>query len=207
MITYLRKRATYANVVATIAVFLAMGGTGYALSLPRNSVGTVQLKKGAVTAKKIRRSAVSTAKVKNRSLKAADMKRGQILVWRSDWDSGLAYSRYSVVQAEGSSWVAARPISAGEDPGEGGWRTMAAQGPVGPEGLQGQQGSRGPEGDQGPQGPAGADGTFDSSGFHSDSACLDNITGALEIVGHGSAKSACDGLTETALSIVVQDHP
>jgi hypothetical protein len=42
MMTRIRQHASYANVMATIAVFLALGGTGYALSLPRNSVGTAQ---------------------------------------------------------------------------------------------------------------------------------------------------------------------
>ena len=45
---------TYANVVASIALFVALGGTGYAATqLAPNSVGTRQLKRGAVTAAKI----------------------------------------------------------------------------------------------------------------------------------------------------------
>jgi hypothetical protein len=47
-------RLTYANVMATIAVFIALGGAGYAaIKLPKNSVGAKQLKKGAVTPAKI----------------------------------------------------------------------------------------------------------------------------------------------------------
>ena len=46
----IRGKLTYANVMATIAVFIALGGAGYAaIKLPENSVGTPQLKKGAVT--------------------------------------------------------------------------------------------------------------------------------------------------------------
>jgi hypothetical protein len=53
----------YANVMSTIAVFVALGGTGYAaLKLPRNSVG----------AKQIRTAAVRSAEVKDHSLKPAD---------------------------------------------------------------------------------------------------------------------------------------
>jgi hypothetical protein len=49
-----RLRFTYANVVASIALFVALGGTGYAATqLAPNSVGTRQLKRGAVTAAKI----------------------------------------------------------------------------------------------------------------------------------------------------------
>jgi hypothetical protein len=44
----IREKLTYANVMATIAVFLVLGGGAYALSLGRNSVGTKQLKPGAV---------------------------------------------------------------------------------------------------------------------------------------------------------------
>ncbi len=50
-----RPRMTYANVMATIAVFFALGGVSYAaIAIPRNSVGTKQLKNGAVTAQKVR---------------------------------------------------------------------------------------------------------------------------------------------------------
>ena len=36
-----RPRVTYANVMATIAVFVALGGASYAaIAVPRNSVGT-----------------------------------------------------------------------------------------------------------------------------------------------------------------------
>ncbi|MGH2978168.1 MAG: hypothetical protein ACRDLQ_00850 [Solirubrobacterales bacterium] len=67
-LTKLRSRLTYANAMSTIAVFVALGGGAYAVTVPRNSVGPKQLKKNAVTA----------AKVKNRSLLASDFKRGQL---------------------------------------------------------------------------------------------------------------------------------
>ncbi|HTR74975.1 MAG TPA: hypothetical protein VMH33_06910 [Solirubrobacterales bacterium] len=54
----IRKRLTYANAIATLALFLALGGGAYAATqLPRNSVGTAQLKAGAVTSGKIARKA------------------------------------------------------------------------------------------------------------------------------------------------------
>lgn len=50
----LRRHLTYANVAATLALFLALGGAAYAATqLPRNSVGTGQLRAEAVTAGKI----------------------------------------------------------------------------------------------------------------------------------------------------------
>jgi hypothetical protein len=52
----MRPKLTYANVVATLALFIALGGGSYAaFKLPKNSVGTKQIKKGAVTGPKIKR--------------------------------------------------------------------------------------------------------------------------------------------------------
>jgi hypothetical protein len=66
-----RSRLTYANVAATIALFLALGGGAYAatqMPLPKSSVGAKQLKKNSVT----------SAKVKDGSLLAGDFKSGQL---------------------------------------------------------------------------------------------------------------------------------
>lgn len=58
-----------ATIIATCALLVAIGGSGYAISrLPANSVGTAQLKKNAVT----------SAKVKDGSLLARDFKAGQV---------------------------------------------------------------------------------------------------------------------------------
>jgi hypothetical protein len=60
---------SYANLTASVALFIALGGAAYAATvLPRNSVGTRQLRKGAVTAAKVRRG----------SLIASDFKFGQL---------------------------------------------------------------------------------------------------------------------------------
>ncbi len=54
MLRRMRGRLTYANVAATLALFIALGGTSYAAAtLPANSVGTKQLKNQAVTAQKV----------------------------------------------------------------------------------------------------------------------------------------------------------
>jgi len=50
----LREKLTYANVMATIAVFLVLGGSAYAATqLPKNSVGAKQLKNGSITPPKL----------------------------------------------------------------------------------------------------------------------------------------------------------
>ena len=60
----MHRRLTYANVVATLALFIALGGASYAaLKLPKNSVGPKQLKKNAVTTPKIKDRAVTAAKI------------------------------------------------------------------------------------------------------------------------------------------------
>jgi hypothetical protein len=63
----MRRHLTYANVMATIGVFLALGGASYAaIKLPANSVGSRQIKNGAV----------SSADIKNHSIRSGDFKGG-----------------------------------------------------------------------------------------------------------------------------------
>jgi hypothetical protein len=67
----MRRHLTYANVMATIAVFLALGGgAAFAAStmLPKNSVGSAQLKKNAVTGRAIRDGSIKGADVSEASL-------------------------------------------------------------------------------------------------------------------------------------------
>jgi hypothetical protein len=59
-----------ALVVACLALGVSLSGLGYAATvLPRNSVGTVQLKNGAVKAKKIATNAVKTNKIAPNAVK------------------------------------------------------------------------------------------------------------------------------------------
>jgi hypothetical protein len=68
-----------AMLVACVALVVALGGVSYAAGvLPKNSVGTAQLKKTAVTAAKLKENAVTGKKVKNATLMATDFKPGQL---------------------------------------------------------------------------------------------------------------------------------
>ncbi|MBS1890789.1 MAG: hypothetical protein JST59_05815 [Actinobacteria bacterium] len=59
-----RPRLTYANVVASLALFIALGGASYAAtSLPKGSVGTDQIQAEAVRTGKVADDAVTAAKL------------------------------------------------------------------------------------------------------------------------------------------------
>jgi hypothetical protein len=73
------QRPSPSMVVALIALFVALGGTGYAaITLPKNSVGSKQIKKGAVTGAKVGKNAIDGSKVKNDSLTGADINEGTL---------------------------------------------------------------------------------------------------------------------------------
>jgi hypothetical protein len=70
----LRGRLTYANVTASLALFIALGGTGYAaVTLPRNSVGHAQLRNNAVGTKELRTGAVRSSDIRNRTIRLSDL--------------------------------------------------------------------------------------------------------------------------------------
>jgi hypothetical protein len=73
MLRRVRQRLTYGNVVSSMALFIALGGTSYALTLPRNSVGSQQIRAGAVRASEVRSGAVRSSEVKDRSLGVRDL--------------------------------------------------------------------------------------------------------------------------------------
>jgi hypothetical protein len=72
-------RLTYANVIASLALFIALGGAAVAAGLPKNSVGPNQIKKGAVTARAIRKQAVTTGKIKPRAVTAGKLGANAVL--------------------------------------------------------------------------------------------------------------------------------
>jgi hypothetical protein len=77
----IRSRLTFGNVMSVIALFIALGGTGYAaITLPKNSVGAKQIKKNGVGVSEIRKNAVRSGEVRNGALRAADFAAGQLPV-------------------------------------------------------------------------------------------------------------------------------
>lgn len=80
----MRRRISYSDVMASVAVFLVLGGGAYAaLSVPKNSITSKQIKKGAVKRsdlaknavgkKQIKGSAVTGSKVADDSLTGSDI--------------------------------------------------------------------------------------------------------------------------------------
>jgi hypothetical protein len=66
---WFRSHLTFANVISMCALFVALGGVSYAaLKLPRNSVGSKQIKSNAV----------KSSKVKPASLRASDFRAGDL---------------------------------------------------------------------------------------------------------------------------------
>lgn len=120
------QRPSAPLVISCLALFVALGGTSYAVSkLPRNSVGTAQLKNNAVT----------SAKVKNGSLLAADFKAGQ-----------LPAGAKGEVGAQGAIGPVGPAGPAGADGDEGEPGASGATGATGANGLQGNTGPTGPSG-------------------------------------------------------------
>jgi hypothetical protein len=65
----MRTRVSYANVVSTLALVVALGGTGaYAAGLAKNSVTSKQIKNGTIKAVDIKNDAVTGGQVKESTL-------------------------------------------------------------------------------------------------------------------------------------------
>jgi hypothetical protein len=69
-----RIRITYANVVATVALFAALGGSSYAAIAVTGS----QVRDGSLTGRDVRNSSLTGKDVRNQSLLARDFKAGQL---------------------------------------------------------------------------------------------------------------------------------
>jgi hypothetical protein len=72
-----RAQLSYANVMATAAVFIGLGGTSYAaLTLPRNSVGSAQIRSRAVGSSELKSRAVTSSKIGARAVTASKLSSG-----------------------------------------------------------------------------------------------------------------------------------
>lgn len=127
----LRTKLSYANVVATLAMFLALaGGTAVAANqLAKNSVGPKQLKKNAVTPAKIKKNAVTTAKIKNNAVTGAKINEGTLGAVPNATNAANAANATNAVNATNAANLV------GQTPffirlGFGQQQTIASNGPV-----------------------------------------------------------------------------
>jgi hypothetical protein len=80
MLRAVLRRLTYANVIATLALFLALGGGAVwaAKNHGAGKVGTGKLKPNAVTAGKIKANAVTQAKIRENAVTTAKIREGAV---------------------------------------------------------------------------------------------------------------------------------
>ena len=141
------RRPSYAEVVATLALFIALGGVSYAaIKIPNNSVGTKQLKKNAVTSKK----------VKNKSLLAADFRPGQLP--RGATGAPGADGLIGPIGPTGLAGARGITGPAGQDGTDGTTGPAGSTGATGPAGSDGATGEAGSTGEIGPTGDTGPTG-------------------------------------------------
>lgn len=74
MLASLRRRLTYANLVATLALFAALGGTSYAAI----KITGKNVKNGSLTGADVKNSSLTSTDLKDRSLLSKDFKAGQL---------------------------------------------------------------------------------------------------------------------------------
>ncbi len=72
----LRDRLTFSNTISVIALFVALGGSAYAVG--KNTIGSGQLKTGAVQRSDIAANSINSKKVARGSLLRSDFRRGQL---------------------------------------------------------------------------------------------------------------------------------
>ena len=101
----MRPKLTYANVVATLALFIAIGGaSAFAASqLGKNSVGPKQLRKNSVRTAKIKKEAITAAKVKKGTLTGTQINAstlGTVPTAQSAQTANLAQTANSLALSE-----------------------------------------------------------------------------------------------------------
>jgi hypothetical protein len=79
LLAALARRASFANVVSLIALFVALGSGAYAVTvLPANSVGAAQLKKNSVGARALQANSTGSSELRPGAVHKGDLERGAI---------------------------------------------------------------------------------------------------------------------------------
>jgi hypothetical protein len=79
MLSKLRPRLTYANVISSLCLFIVLGGSSYAaIALNENSIKSRHIANGQVKTSDLAKHAVTTKKVRDASLLAQDFAPNQV---------------------------------------------------------------------------------------------------------------------------------
>jgi hypothetical protein len=129
VISRLRKRLTYANVIATLALFVALGGSSYAAI----SITGRDVRDGSLTGSDLKRASIGTREIRDGSVAKRDLTKS---LQESHMPAGSA---------------------SGQGP-KGDTGPAGSQGQPGADGKPGADGAPGAKGDPGPPGPSDVEG-------------------------------------------------
>jgi hypothetical protein len=127
MVGSVKRQLSYANVMATVAVFVALGGGAYAAKVAKNSVGASQIKKNGVGASEINQNAVGSSETAANSVGSSEVIDDSLLgadiseqslgqVPAADTLDGLDSSAFQRAGADGLGRGTAGTVAAGADP-------------------------------------------------------------------------------------------
>ena len=155
------RRHIASNLVGYVALFVALGGTSYALT---------------ITGKQVKNSSLTGEDVRDGSLSGGDMKDKSLTV--ADFGGTLPQGPQGLQGPAGKDGQNGAPGQKG-DQGEKGLKgdqgVQGLQGELGVQGIQGEQGVQGlpgEPGEQGIQGPKGDKGDKGDACLSSDPACI-----------------------------------
>lgn len=123
MLNRIRKRLSYGNVVASLALFIALGGVGYAAA-SKNSVISSSIKNGQVKSVDIANNSVTSSKIRNGGVGNRDLGPKSIssaklsTALRTDLDDAATVGGLStaqIVAAAGGEYTEARQAAGSKD--------------------------------------------------------------------------------------------
>jgi hypothetical protein len=154
MISFLRTRLSYANVTATLALVVALGGTSYAAV----TITGRDVRDRSLSGRDVARGSIGSSEIRNGSVRGIDIRNATIT--QADLARPLRRDLLQVARRGPSG-----PTGATGPTGEVGPKgDEGARGPIGETGPQGKLGETGETGPTGPDGPTGSDGPTGPTG-------------------------------------------
>lgn len=187
----LKGRLNYANVMATLAVFIALCGSAVASQVVIKR--SIQVKSGVITGKKIKRGTITLNRLSKGARLALRGRRGTAGLQGPVGAAG-ATGTTGPQGLEGLQGLAGETGPQGAQGLQGLQGLQGVQGltgDVGAQGLQGPQGIQGPTGDTGAQGPIGLTGPQGPAG-------LDGAPGLVRAYGRIAQDGSLDSSRSNA---------